>query len=57
MAYISEPIALEYGTLDMYLISSFEAGHKSKDNLKCGANGVLTGFASCILKRRRTFSI
>jgi hypothetical protein len=50
MAYISEPTTLEYGTLDMYLISSSEAGHKSKDNLKCGANGVLTGFASCILK-------
>jgi hypothetical protein len=57
MAYIRELTALEYGTLDMYSISSSDFGHKAEDNLKCAANGVLTGFVLCILKRRRTFSI
>jgi hypothetical protein len=57
MAYIREPTALEYGTLDMYPILLSDSGHKSKDNLKCATNGVLTSFALCILKRRITFSI
>ena len=57
MAYIREPTALEYGTLDIYSISSSDSGHNAEDNLKCVANGVLTGFALCILKRWRTFSI
>ncbi|CAN1729048.1 hypothetical protein LINPERHAP1_LOCUS469 [Linum perenne] len=57
MAYIREPTALEYGTLDMYAISSSDCGQPSDDSLKCAAKGVLTGFASCMLKRRRTFSI
>jgi hypothetical protein len=34
MSYISEQITLQYGTLDMYLISSSEAGHKSKEKFK-----------------------
>jgi hypothetical protein len=37
MAYIREPTALEYGTLDMYSISSFDTRHKAGDNLKCAA--------------------
>jgi hypothetical protein len=33
MAYIREPTALEYGTLDMYSISSSDCGRKDEDNL------------------------
>ena len=51
MAYIREPTVLEYGTLDMYSTSSSNTGHKAEDYLKFAVNGVLTGFASCILKR------
>jgi len=50
MAYIREPTALEYGTLDMYSTSLSDCGHKAADNLKCASKGVLTGLASCILK-------
>jgi len=32
MAYIREPTALEYGTLDIYSISSSDTGHKAEDN-------------------------
>jgi hypothetical protein len=46
MAYIKEPTALEYGTRDMYSISSLEIGHWVEDNMKCGAIGVVTFFAS-----------
>uniref|UniRef100_A0A0A8ZMP3 Uncharacterized protein n=1 Tax=Arundo donax TaxID=35708 RepID=A0A0A8ZMP3_ARUDO len=41
----------------MYSIASSDSGHKAKDNLKYATNRVLTGFASCILKRRRIFLI
>jgi hypothetical protein len=50
MTYIREPTTLKYGTLDMYSISCSDSEHKAKDNMKCAANGVLTGFALCILK-------
>jgi hypothetical protein len=51
MTYIKEPTALKYGTRDMYLISPSVLGHCNADNLKYGAIGVLTDFASCTLKR------
>jgi hypothetical protein len=50
MSCIREPTALEYGTLDMYSISSSDCEHKADDNLKCAANSVLTGLASYMLK-------
>jgi hypothetical protein len=34
MAYIKEPTALEYGTLDMYSKSSSVLGQSLDDNLK-----------------------
>jgi hypothetical protein len=51
MAYIRKPTVLEYGTLNMYSISSSDSGHKAVDNLKCASNGVFTDFTLCILKQ------
>jgi hypothetical protein len=50
MTYIKEPIILEYGTRDIYSISSSETGHLADDSLKYGAIGVVSFFASAILK-------
>ena len=57
IAYIKLPIVDEYGTLDMYSISSYVLGHISLVNLKWLAKGVLTGFAFCILNLSNTFSV
>jgi hypothetical protein len=57
IAYIKLPTGDEYGTLDMYSISSCVLGHISLINLKWLAKGVLTGFAFCILNLSNTFSV
>jgi hypothetical protein len=49
IAYIREPTAQEYGTLDTYSISSCDSRHKAKDYLKYVVNGMLSNFALYIL--------
>jgi hypothetical protein len=57
VTYIRDQTALEYGTIDMYIILWSDPQHKAKNNLINIVNNLFTDFALYILKCWITFLI